>query len=108
MRRSASRRSRTLLLNARPPAMGSPPGRDFAPRVLRSRSIDPNARSAGGQGTVMVRDARRERDVFVPLVSGGDELELTGEPIDDEVMTSGVEPAVYQGRQQQEQAEHEA
>src|SRR5262249_40348521 len=42
MRRSASRRSRTLLLKARPPAMRSPPGRDLAPRAVDRQSSDPS------------------------------------------------------------------
>src|SRR5438034_5128321 len=79
MRRSASRRSRTLLLKARPPAMGSPPDRDCPPRRPARRTIDPSFGSARGQGT-----DRAHRGVGLVLVHGGHELEAPREARSEE------------------------
>src|SRR3989475_11239958 len=76
MRRSASRRSRTLLLKARPPAMGTPPDPDCQPRRPALRAIDPSLGSARGQGA-----HRAHRPVGSVLVFGGAALGATREAV---------------------------
>src|SRR6266849_1378071 len=102
MRRSASRRSRTLLLKARPPTMKSPPDRDSSPRRPAHRVLDPSLGYAWRQGA---RGA--DRRVGLVLVLRGHELEATGEAVDHEVVARGVEAAVHQRGEHEEEPEEE-
>src|SRR5215468_1949155 len=71
MRRSASRRSRTLLLKARPPAMESPPNADCPPRRPTHRAIESSLAPSSRQGT-----CRDGLSILIALVLGRDEAEL--------------------------------
>src|SRR5262245_43285493 len=102
MRRSASRRSRTLLLKARPPAMGSPPEPDCPPRRAPRQAIDPSLGSARGQGA-----DRADWGVGLVLVLGGHELEATGEAVHHEVVARRIEAAVHERGEHEEEPEEE-
>src|SRR5438034_9232879 len=86
MRRSASRRSRTLLLKARPPAMGTPPDPDCQPRRPALRAIAPSLEAARGQ-----RPHRAHRAVRFDLAFGGHELAAPREAAHHEGVPRGVE-----------------
>src|SRR5262245_5095305 len=100
MRRSASRRSRTLLLKARPPAMRSPPEPDCPPGCPSHRAVEPSVRFPCRQGT---RDNRR---VFLGVFVRGNELEMTRESVHDEVVTRAVYPAARERGEGDEEAEN--
>src|SRR2546425_13257667 len=103
MRRSASRRSRTLLLKARPPAMESPPDPDCSPpRAATHQAIDPSLRPVLRQGTRRV-DGR----LIVGLLVRRHEAELARETVLHEVVPRRVEDAVRERGQQDEQYEDE-
>src|SRR5215468_1616955 len=86
MRRSASRRSRTLLLKARPPAMESPPNADCPPRRPAHRAIEPSPGPPCRQGT------RSDLlPLLVALVLRRHEAELAREPVHDEVVAGSVD-----------------
>src|SRR5438874_3548341 len=102
MRRSASRRSRTLLLNARPPAMESPPDPDCPPPRPARQAIEPSPRSPRRQGT---RDDRLS--ILLALVFRRDEAEFPGEPVDDEVVAGGPDAAANERRREQKKTQHE-
>src|SRR5262249_38080580 len=102
MRRSASRRSRTLLLNARPPAMESPPDADCPPPRPARQAIEPSRRPPRRQGT------RRDRlTILVTLVLGRDEAELPREPVHDEVVAGGPDAAVRDRRGDEKETQYE-
>src|SRR5262249_13746764 len=91
MGRSASRRSRTLLLKARPPAMTSPPA---------MKTAEPSRGCGGRQGAACrVADSR----VVVLLLVARHEGEPAREAVHDEVVSRGVDAAVHERRGQQNQ-----
>src|SRR5262245_5015056 len=96
MRRSASRRSRTLLLKARPPAMTSPPA---------MKRAEPIRGYLGGQGAA--ERIGRPFLVIVFLVLARHELEPAREAIHHEVVPRRVQAAVHQRGEHEEDAEHE-
>src|SRR5262245_49840039 len=102
MRRSASRRSRTLLLNARPPAMESPPDADCPPRRPAHRAIEPSPGPPCRQGT------RGDLlPLLVALVLRGHEAELAREPVHDEVVAGGVDSAPRERGGEEKETQHE-
>src|SRR5262249_40541592 len=95
MRRSASRRSRTLLLKARPPAMTSPPA---------MKTAEPSRGCGGRQGAACrVADSR----VVLLLLVARHEGEPAREAVHDEVVSRGVDAAVHERREQNKQSEDE-
>src|SRR5688572_33087329 len=99
MRRSASRRSRTLLLKARPPAMTSPPDRrGIACPAGRDESGEPSPRPPGRQGA---RGTDR-RPGLLGLLRGY-EADRSGEPVHDEVLPRGVDATVQEARERREE-----
>src|SRR5215472_2376065 len=95
MRRSASRRSRTLLLKARPPAMTSPPA---------MKTAEPSRGYRGRQGTAC---CMADAALVVLLLVARHEGEPAREAVHDEVMAGGIDAAMHERCQQQEQSKHE-
>src|SRR5439155_19614060 len=95
--------SRTLLLNARPPAMGSPPGTNCLPRRPAHRAVDPSLGSARGQGM-----HGAHWGVGLVLGLGGHELEATREAVHHEVVSRGVEAPVHERGEHEEEPEEDS
>src|SRR5439155_18858187 len=95
--------SRTLLLNARPPAMGSPPGTNCLPRRPAHRAVDPSLGSARGQGM-----HGAHWGVGLVLALGRHGLEAPREAVHHEVVSRGVEAPVHERGEHEEEPEEDS
>src|SRR5262249_61814379 len=88
--------------NAGPPAMEPPPSADGPPPRPAHQTLEPSPGLPRRQGT-----GSDLLPLLVALVLRRHEAELAREPVHDEVVTGGVDPAPHERGCEEKETEHE-